>query len=531
MSSLNANTIRLEERDFNILQESDALAKHEITNMISNDVYLFTTNIAEPLDSFREIYEVYSEADVSKIDEIKQTISSNTYNMDKSFDSLLINNNNLSNQLTTNLSNLQQEEVLFGDNISIKYVNLSNEQYTVRSDTEKKFNIISNELIYTSLERSLYYSKHEVIFPTIKNISSEIEIFTGDMIYTTSELNKQVDNLEINLNSVVSRNEYELDRRSNNIINTYSTFAQDLYTMNITNNELHNELSIYIESIENTDTYYSNQISEIKTLDSNINIDIDNQESHIVDVLTKLDENYYELYSNTTDNISNNYLQMYNTSNNLIDVESIGAYNTDVLSTEIYNLDDNVEVISSHDYDSVYLSRYISIGSYYRFIVYRHVFTVEFNPTPWIPGNWRTIPPYVIKPFDANEPSIIEKNKQEYDIAYNLYTSAEIEYGHRGAYHAAFLAEYNCIASYYVINYLYENIDDTHIYIDSSTAKYEITSIHHANKVEGNAYIKIEIVVGSKETNRFTIMIDGVNHYLYYFDSILVNTDQLVHVF
>jgi hypothetical protein len=222
---------------------------------------------------------------------------------------------------------------------------------------------------------------------------------------------------------------------------------------------------------------------------------------------------------------------MYNTSNKLIDIQSVDTNNLEILSNQIHNMGDVIPAFSSHDYELVHINRYISLGPYYRFVVYRHLLTLEYNPTPWITDNWTTIPPYIIKPIEANEPDIIEKNKAGYDTAYNIYLSAEIEYGTRGAHHASFLAEYNCIASYYVIQYIYENIDDTEIYIDSPTSKYEIINIRNANKIEGNAYIQIQIVAGSKETNRFSINIEGINHYIYYFDSILVNTDQLTYVF
>ena len=190
MASLNTNTIQLHERDFGILEDSDALAKREIEVYISNEMHIFTRNISEPLHTFRNIYHTYSAKDVDAISEYYYELSLNDINTDISFNLLKQQENNnlsvLSNEIfNTNLllSNHSLTHSVRTDALSIELNNVdSSLRETFDSIHEHALEIYSNHV-------DNYNSHSDSIFPlSIIPLSDKVYDYTTQLSHDIQEL-------------------------------------------------------------------------------------------------------------------------------------------------------------------------------------------------------------------------------------------------------------------------------------------------------------------------------------------------------
>ena len=162
-------------------------------------------------------------------------------------------------------------------------------------------------------------------------------------------------------------------------------------TISETRSEDYNEITIlsnYIESIEfiepNID--YEGWLESIQHLESNISTIIhstDEDATLFFDTCVRsIDDEYFDLYTSIDKYESDVRMEMSFYSNELFDVLSDHQLEYVQLSNEIHLLKNEITPQHPHNYDNVHINRYISIGSYYRFVVYRHVLVVEFNAQP-----------------------------------------------------------------------------------------------------------------------------------------------------
>lgn len=317
-----------------------------------------------------------------------------------------------------------------------------------------------------------------------------------------------------------------LEQHSNSVFYHYKTITQQNimeYEHNVKLNVLSTHLDEFYRSVYQSNDSIEQQFmqeninhkEQFETLSSNIE-----KSTHIHTALENKFGHTIELLENST---QDNYGQ--------IDLSL--HKNKSTFSTELYMVHSKIigmsfnEDTQDENYDNLYVNRFFSLGKHWRIAIHRHTLMFEYNDNPDTHASWRPIQPYFVKPFEIVEPKIVEEGTTLFEQSFQTYLGVKNDFGLDVAYKAGFLAEYNSAMTFFVMQYIIDNIDTKEIYIDTEDSKYEIKKISKQNSY--NAYLHVDILIGKEETNRFEIIIDNQMYYLYYFHAIMVDTHHLIN--
>lgn len=374
-------------------------------------------------------------------------------------------------------------------------------------------------LLYKKKQKNyLTMDSTHVLRDLVNHIIEEKELSYSDINF---KFNQYVDKS----NRLFKLNSESFQKHSDTIFNYYKIVEENqinnesktkLNNLSTNLDSLHISLSYLNDSIEQEFIKQNNNHhNQFKLISDNIDQFINNN-----NILNKTIDNNLQLLENT---IQDNYDRIDN------DIDEKKLF----FSKELYIIYNNIigtsikEDNKDNNYNKLYVNKYFALGQYWRIAVYRHTLLFEYNDNPKINTSWKPIQPYFVKPFNILDPKIVEKGTLLFEQSFKIYLDVKKEFSLIVAYKAGFLAEYNCAMSFFVMQYIIDNINDKEIYIDTEDSKYEIKKITNQNN--NNAYLYVDILIGKNETNKFEIIINDKMYSLYYFHAIMVDTPNLIN--
>ena len=229
-----ANQINLQEADpltYDEVSDTDALRKDQISAKILDLYQSFVDpNMSDHLDTMKEIYEHYSDADYETISNFRLSINEEDLLMDTEFGKLETRDGENSTALYHGISDVREDYDNYKLSRENEYIKLSKELYDKSDDLGRDYGkIVQEELDLTGNWYNDHVKEHDDDFNldhgtmtgTLVTLSEEYTTMSENMdtfsTHNTNQLNSIVDFLDTRFKKFSS----ELIEHSKDVVNTW----------------------------------------------------------------------------------------------------------------------------------------------------------------------------------------------------------------------------------------------------------------------------------------------------------------------
>lgn len=418
-----ANQINLQEASpltYAQVSDSDVLRKDQISARILELYNSFVDpQLSDHLDTMKEIYEHYSDADHDTLSNFTLSINAEDLFMDEEFGKLETKDTEYSQAIYDETQTKRADYDGLKESREDEYLVLSQAVYDKSDGLALDFKEIEdkkNEL--TQDWYNNHVSEHDDDFKTdhaaktakLAGLSSEYKTMSDNMddfsTHNTNQLNSIVDFLDSRFKQLSS----ELIDHSNDVVNTWETAQLSITNLNTKAEASELELSQYVEDIILGHAVPADGIPKYVEISDEYDAELNDDNAKYLllqgavgQLKTNMNTAYdafttysHEALSTNTSTLLDNY------SNSLVDVMSDALIEESDLSTQTHDMQEYVEGLTAQliqynaNYDSVnenvVASKNIAIGANWRFKSDTSSLEIQYNPDPTDPTGWQVVP-------------------------------------------------------------------------------------------------------------------------------------------